>query len=396
VAPTFRRLAWVQLAHAGADAGVAVALADTLFFAVPTGDARDKVALYLGVTMAPFALLSPLVGPFLDRWRGAYRMGIVAASCGRAVLTGFLASRTGGAELYPLAFGLLVLSRVHGVSRSALVPEVLLPGRRLVGANAWLAVVSVVGAALGAGAAAGSNRLGGREWTLWGTAAVFAVATVPALRLPGARPDADSDSPVQRDWRALLSARLVAGGVAMAATRAAVGFATFLFIFVLRAEGEGVGGYSLVLGAAGVGGFAGSALAPALRRILPESLILLASPVAMGTSALWAGSGYRLGSAAVVGAVAGLSSAIARLAFDSLVQQEAPGTIRGRTFARYETVFQLGWVGGAGLATAVQFTAPAGFRTMATICFTGVLLSIRGLRRSRRAGTRPGRQEARW
>ncbi|MDQ3946510.1 MAG: hypothetical protein M3357_15445, partial [Actinomycetota bacterium] len=174
MAPSFRRLTWLQLAHAAADAAVAVALADTLFFSVPTGDARDKVALYLAVTMAPFAVLSPFVGPLLDARRGAYRIALVGAALGRALLAALLASRTERVELYPLAFGLLVLSRVHGVSRSALVPELLNPGRSLVGANAWLAVVSVVGAALGAGAAAGLNRLGGSALALWAAAAVFA------------------------------------------------------------------------------------------------------------------------------------------------------------------------------------------------------------------------------
>jgi hypothetical protein len=63
---------------------VSVALANTLFFAVPLGEARDKVALYLVMTMAPFALLSPLVGPILDRTRGAYRLAIIGAGLAAA------------------------------------------------------------------------------------------------------------------------------------------------------------------------------------------------------------------------------------------------------------------------------------------------------------------------
>ncbi|MEJ7788188.1 MAG: hypothetical protein WKF96_25590 [Solirubrobacteraceae bacterium] len=103
---------------------MAVALANTLFFAVPLGEARDKVALYLVMTMAPFALLSPFVGPILDRTRGAYRVAIIGAGLGRGLLAVLLSSRTDRLTLYPLAFGLLVLSRIHGVSRSALVPRV--------------------------------------------------------------------------------------------------------------------------------------------------------------------------------------------------------------------------------------------------------------------------------
>jgi len=387
MAPSFRRLTWLQLAHAAADAAVAVALADTLFFSVPTGDARDKVALYLAVTMAPFAVLSPFVGPLLDARRGAYRIALLGAASGRALLAVLLASRSERVELYPLAFGLLVLSRVHGVSRSALVPELLNPKRSLVGANAWLAVVSVVGAALGAGAAAGLNRLGGPTLALWAAAAVFAAATIPAARLPGAGPGSRRRSPVEGAWRTLLSARLVAGGAAMAANRATVGFLTFLLVFLLRAEGEDASGYAVVLGAAAVAGFAGSALAPALRVVLRESLLLLASLAAMAGAALWAASSYRLGSVAAVAAIAGFASAAARLGFDSLVQREAPEAVRGRTFTRYETLFQLCWVGGAGVATVVPFGAQAGLRTMAVICLTGLLLSLRGLTRGRRAIT---------
>ena len=112
-AAAFRRLGETQAAHAAGDAIVAVALADTLFFAVPVGEARHQVALYLGLTMAPFALLSSVVGPWLDRRRGSLRLAIVVAALGRAALAVLLSGRTDRFELYPLAFGLLVLSRVH-------------------------------------------------------------------------------------------------------------------------------------------------------------------------------------------------------------------------------------------------------------------------------------------
>ena len=92
----FRRLAEAQVAHAIGDGMVAVALANTLFFAVPLGEARDKVALYLALTMAPFAVLSPVVGPWLDRRSAAYRMAILIAAGGRAGLPVRLSTRTNG------------------------------------------------------------------------------------------------------------------------------------------------------------------------------------------------------------------------------------------------------------------------------------------------------------
>src|SRR5215211_7317776 len=122
------RLAWVHATSTFGDALVAVALAGTLFFAVPVAAARPRVALYLLLTVAPFAVVAPLLGRLLDGRRGAGRLALAAAMALRAALAALAASRTESLLLYPLAFGLLVCSRAHGISRTAMVPELLDPG----------------------------------------------------------------------------------------------------------------------------------------------------------------------------------------------------------------------------------------------------------------------------
>jgi hypothetical protein len=381
----FRRLAQAQAAHAAGDALVAVALADTLFFAVPLGEARDRVGLYLALTMAPFAVLSPVVGPVIDRWRGAYRGAILLAAAGRALLAVLLSSRTERLTLYPLAFGLLVLSRVHGVSRSALVPESLPPERSLMWGNAWLAVVSVVGGVAGALPAVGLNAWLGHDATLWLAGAVFAAGAVAAFRLPrGTQEARQREAP--GEWRKLLSARLLAGGIAMAGSRAAVGYLTFLLAFLLRAAGESGRGFAVVVAAAGIGGFAGSVVAPLLRAVLRESALLLVTLAGMTAAALWAAGDFDVTRAAVLAGAAGLGSGAGRLAFDSLLQHDAPEAVRGRTFARYETIFQLWWVAGATVATFVPLGAAAGMRVLAGVYAVTAVLSVRGLAR-RHPGT---------
>lgn len=384
--PPFRHLTQAQLAHAAADAAVAVALANTLFFTVPVGEARDKVGLYLAMTMAPFALLSPLVGPFLDRTRGSYRVAIIGAGIGRGMLAVLLSSRTDRLTLYPLAFGLLVLSRIHGVSRSALVPDALPPHRSLIWGNSRLAVVSVVGAAAGAGLAAAANAVVGPDLSLWLAAVGFAAIAVIGVGLP--RPDAQRGRRDRvADYRQLLSARLVAGGIGMAASRAAVGFLTFLIAFLLRASGEDAAALAVVIAAAGVGGFLGSVLAPALRALVPESLLILGALGIMAATSGWAASSFDVEAAAIVAGVVGFGAGAGRLAFDSLLQNDAPEAVRGRTFARYETIFQLCWVAGAGAATLIPFDATSGLRTLAAICVAGAALSARGLLRRTTAGS---------
>ena len=59
--------AMVHLATAAGDVMVAIALAGSIFFDVPVGEARAKVALYLAVTLAPLAVAGPLLVPLLDR-----------------------------------------------------------------------------------------------------------------------------------------------------------------------------------------------------------------------------------------------------------------------------------------------------------------------------------------
>ncbi len=62
-------LLWTHALQAAGDALIAVALAGTVFFSVPLGQARSRVALYLVLTLLPFSLLVPVAGPLLDRFR---------------------------------------------------------------------------------------------------------------------------------------------------------------------------------------------------------------------------------------------------------------------------------------------------------------------------------------
>jgi Major Facilitator Superfamily len=201
------RLAWVHTASTAGDALVAVALAGTLFFAVPVAAARPRVALYLLLTVAPFAVVAPLLGRLLDGRRGAGRLALFAAMALRAALAALTVARTQSLLLYPLAFGLLVCSRAHGISRSAMVPELLDEGvgggqaepqgptgagggraeqRDLVAVNGRMARVAALGGTAGALVGVGLDRLLGGGAVLWAAAATFTAGGVLALGLPHA------------------------------------------------------------------------------------------------------------------------------------------------------------------------------------------------------------------
>ena len=59
----FARLVYAHAISVAGDACLTVSLAGSLFFQNPSGAARGKVLLYLILTMAPFAIVAPVLGP---------------------------------------------------------------------------------------------------------------------------------------------------------------------------------------------------------------------------------------------------------------------------------------------------------------------------------------------
>ena len=119
----FGRLALTHVLMTAGDTIFAVSLAGSLFFSISPTAAKDKVLLYLLLTMGPFAVVAPALGPLIDRSRGARRAMVVTSALGRAVLCPFVARDIHSLLLFPEAFLMLVLSKVYLVTKGALVPE---------------------------------------------------------------------------------------------------------------------------------------------------------------------------------------------------------------------------------------------------------------------------------
>jgi hypothetical protein len=174
------------------DAFVAVALAGTLFFSASVDQARTRVALALLITMAPFAVLAPFIGPMLDKVQQGRRFILAGTLLARGLLCWGMAGavqHNDAVTLLPAAFGVLVLQKAFGVTRSAIAPRLLPAEITLVTANARTALASLIASTLGAGAAAGIDVIfgGGQSGAAWvlriGTAAYLA-AMVLGIRLP--------------------------------------------------------------------------------------------------------------------------------------------------------------------------------------------------------------------
>ena len=145
-------LTYPVMANFAADAAMAVALANTLFFAAASGESKSKVALYLVITIAPFAVIAPLIGPALDRLQHGRRVALATSFVGRTALAVVLIANYDTATgsfppwvLYPCALGMMVLSKSFSVLRSAMTPRVLPPSIDLVRVNSRLTMFGLLG-----------------------------------------------------------------------------------------------------------------------------------------------------------------------------------------------------------------------------------------------------------
>ena len=186
------RLLELTAAGAAADAFVAVALAGTLFFSTSVDQARGKIALTLLITMAPFAVLAPIIGPMLDRVRDGRRYIMLGTLLARGLLCWGMAGaaqHNDTVTLLPAAFGVLVLQKAYGVTRSAVTPRLLPAKITLVSANARISLAALIASAVGVGIAGGISYLAGGganggAWALRVGTLAYLAAIALGIRLP--------------------------------------------------------------------------------------------------------------------------------------------------------------------------------------------------------------------
>ncbi len=376
----FRDLAVTQVFSTASDTLVALGLAGTLFFSVPSAEARGNVALYLLLTVAPFAVIGPGLGRLLDRTPVATRTVLVIAALGRAALAALLVGSTGSLLLFPAAFGLLVFSRVHGITRNSLLPIALDAPRALVAANARLAWIGVLGGGIAGGIGFGALLLLDANGPLALAAVAAALAAFFGRRLPEPDGEASRIEGIRPHVPLRLPRNVRLAQLATAGVRAFNGFLLLLMAFELQQTDAGLLDFGALLAAAG-GGFAiASRIVPAAERRIREEPMVVAALALTAGAAFGAGLWFGLVAAAALAGAAGLAWGVAKLAFDGLLQATVPTSRRGAAFTRSETWFSVAWVLGAIVPTAIPMPitlglALAGFGALAAqIVYVGALL----------------------
>lgn len=362
---------FAQVAHVVGDTAVAAALATTLFFDVPVGEARTEVALYLVLAFAPYSVLAPLIAPLLVRRGRIHGAALVATDILRAVLAALLISALDGPLLYVLGFLLLVLSRVHGISRNALMPELVGKGDELLRANAAVSLVSGVSGALGGGFALVLGSTAGPTAALLLATGAFAAGSLSGLWLAPPQPRTGEIGNHRPRWLGEGATRRSA--VSLVSARASLGFTGTVVAFTFHGSDDRVE-IAIALGALGVGTALAPLVVPRAREMWQGDLVS-AAVVALAVAAVATALLQGLAAAAVLAGAVGFFAAAARIAFDTLVQARVPERDRGSAYARFETMLQLGWVLGAAVGSLIHLSLAIAGSVVAALAAAGIVAS---------------------
>lgn len=409
------------------DAAMAVALANTLFFAAATAESKLNVGLYLALTIAPFALIAPLIGPLLDRLQQGRRIAM-ATTFGLRVILALLIITNAQWDpasgqlnydpwvLYPCALGLLVLSKSFGVLKSAVAPRVLPPSIDLVRVNSRLTSFGLIGGTITGGAIAVIFEMLLGQWLpfhipgamVW-LAIIATAGAVLCMKIPSwvevtegeiptsitYRDDSRNEPPAKEKltagelaakMRQPLGRAVIAGLWGNGTIRILTGFLTLYIAFYAKAQEHVGSGWVqlLMLGAvgaaAGVGNAIGNGVGTRIELSNPLRLVLWSTIACFVVSLLAAVFGA-LWMAVLVALIASGASALAKVCLDSTIQNDLPDESRASAFGRSETVLQLGWVGGAALGVLLPTQLWIGFTVITVLLGIGLaqtLLTSRG------------------
>ena len=411
-------LTWPVMANFAVDSAMAVALANTLFFAAASGESKSKVALYLLITIAPFAVIAPLIGPALDRLQHGRRVALALSFALRTALAVVLIMNYDGATgsfpsmvLYPCALAMMVFSKSFSVLRSAVTPRVMPPSIDLVRVNSRLTVFGLLGGTIAGGAIAGGvefvcTHLFKLPGALFVVVAVTVAGALLSMRIPrwvevtaGEVPATLSyrkdSNPLRRSWpeevkkvggtlRQPLGRNIITSLWGNCTIKVMVGFLFLYPAFVAKAHQANGWAQLAMLGmigaAAAIGNFAGNFTSARLKLGRPAVLVVRCT-VAVCAVALAAAVAGNLLVAVIATLVTSGSSAIAKASLDASLQHDLPEESRASGFGRSESTLQLAWVLGGALGVMVYTELWVGFTAVSALLILGLaqtVVSFRG------------------
>lgn len=377
--PGFRQLLTVRLLSQFADGVFQVGLATYVVFSPEQQTTPADIAAAMAVLLLPYSVLGPFAGVLLDRWRR--RQVLLFGNLLRAALTlGTCALVLGGVPhwlFYLAALSVTAVNRFILAGLSASLPRVV-DGERLVIANSLSPTAGTVAATLGGTVSfiaqflvAGQSH--SDALTLALAAMVYVFAGTSTLRMGRDQLGPQAGVAPPRLGAALSAAAhgLVAGlrhlTQRQPAMRAlgAVGLMRFcygaLFVMVLMLSRHawsedtvnGMALLGLAVGVSGAGFFVAALITPAaVARWGRLGWFALCAAMA-ATLVPLLGLSFRPLPTLVAAFVLGVATQGSKIVTDTVVQSSVDDVYRGRVFSLYDMLFNVAFVGAAGLAALI-------------------------------------------
>jgi MFS family permease len=359
----FRRLFTIRLITQSGDGLFQAVLIASIVFNPEEQNTILGFAIATLVVSLPFSILGPFTGVFIDRW--SRRKILVVAPLLRAAAMWLVLFEPKAAPVLFFGGALWVLSvnRFYLATAVAVVPR-LVPTEDLLMANSMATVGGTVALLLGV-------FVGGWMVDLVGDAPVIALAGVEWLvaslvatkirspLIPHHVPDAavrDELGRVAREFgdgisRLVHTPRALGPITSITLDQVGQGIVLVLSLFVFRDRfGEGVGSFSNLIGAGGLGVLLGILTVGKLEERYSKERIVARAFFAGGV-VLIAVSLYITGWSVLIASFAvGLTFAWKKIPVDTMVQEAIPDGYRGRVFAVYDVTYNLSRVAAAFLA----------------------------------------------
>jgi MFS family permease len=359
----FSKLFAIRLVSQFGDGLFQAALISSLVFLPEKQTTTAGFAKATIVVVLPFSVIGPFAGVFIDRW--SRRRILVLSPWLRVLFVPLVLFNPIHAPIPFYAGALLVLSvnRFYLATAQAVVPR-LVPTEDLLIANS-LATVGGTVALLGGVFAGGQLADSSSSTPVVAIAAgLWLVASAIAARIhsdlaPHRLPDAPVRSELRRigtefaDGITRLARAPRALGPITAITFDQMGqgvvLVVSLVVFRQRFQ-EGVGSFSWLIGAGGVGVFAGLLSVGALEQRLSKERIVAWSFVIGGATLVLVSLAIDRATVLIASFVVGLTFAWKKVPVDTMVQEAMPDAYRGRVFAVYDVAYNLSRVLAALLA----------------------------------------------
>jgi len=362
----YRRLLAIRLVGGCGDGFLQAALVASVVFA--PSEQSTTVGLFKAglITALPFTIVGPFVGVFLDRWPRRAVLALAPLAKAAAVTLVLFDPQTATFPFYAGALLVLSINRFYLAGASAVVPR-LVPAADLLTANGMATVGGTL--ALLTGVFVGgkvADAAGSSLPVVIVAATTWLVSSFIATRIRSPLAPMTLPPPpelLRHEVRRVLR-DMVDGGSALVRTPRAIGPITSitvdqvgqgiiltLALVLFRDElGEGVGSFSNLIGAGGVGVLIGIATVGWLEDHLPKERIVSLGFVVGGIALLGAAIILTATAFLVTSAIVGLSFAWKKIPTDTLVQRSLPDGYRGRVFAVYDVAYNSARTVAAGLA----------------------------------------------